>query len=181
MRLRDAARACRRAYWRRRLRLRHVDKTFLAGGRSQIARDFVAGPYGYVAPGCLIYPGVSIGPYTMIGPGVRVVGNDHIFDRPGTPVIFSGRPEQKPTVIGADVWVGAGAIILCGVRIADGAIVGAGSVVTADVPAFTVVGGVPATLLRRRFPSPEDERTHMLMLQGPVVAGEYVERLKAGR
>ena len=165
-------------YWRRRLRLAHVDKTFLAGGFSQISRDFVAGPYSFVAAGCLIYPGVSIGAYTMLGPGVRILGNDHVFDRAGTPIVFSGRPPQKPTRIGSDVWIAAGAIVLCGVTIADGAIIGAGSVVTQDVPAFTVVGGVPARLLRRRFLSEEDERLHRQMLEGPILAGGYPAKLR---
>jgi acetyltransferase-like isoleucine patch superfamily enzyme len=57
--------------------------------------------------------------------------------------------------IGNDVWIGARAIILDGVSIGNGAIVGAGAVVTKDVPAYTVVGGVPAKVLRYRF-EPEE-------------------------
>jgi acetyltransferase-like isoleucine patch superfamily enzyme len=179
MQLRSTARAIRRMYWRRRMRLAHVDRAFLAGGLSQISRDFVAGAYSYVASGCLIFPGVSIGAYTMLGPGVHILGNDHVIDQAGTPIVFSGRPPQKPTRIGSDVWIGAGAIVLCGVTIGDGAIVGAGSVVTQDVPAFTIVGGVPAKTLRRRFLSEEDEYRHMLMLEGPLLVGGYPQKLKA--
>lgn len=54
-------------------------------------------------------------------------------------------------VIGNDVWIGTGAILLDGVRIGDGAIVAAGAVVTKDVPPYTIVGGVPAREIRRRF------------------------------
>lgn len=177
MNLRDTVRALRRAYWRHRLRLAHVDRTFLAGGRSRIARDFVGGPYSFVAAGCRISPSVSIGAYTMLGPGVSILGNDHVIDRAGTPIIFSGRPVQKPTRIGSDVWICAGATILCGVSIGDGAIVAAGAVVTRDVPDFTVVGGVPAKEIRRRFKSVEDDCTHERVLKGPTVAGRYPERL----
>lgn len=177
MDLRDIYRALRRSYWRRRLRLVHVDRTFLAGGRSKIARDLVAGPYSFVGSGCLISPRVSIGAYTLLGPGVRIVGNDHVIDCVGTPIIFSGRPLQKPTHIGSDVWIGAGSIIHCGVSIGDGAVVGMGSVVTRDVSAFAVVGGVPAREIGRRFASTGDDLRHERMLQGPTFVGRYPKPL----
>ncbi len=55
-------------------------------------------------------------------------------------------------MIGNDVWIGYQAVILSGVTIGDGAIVGSRAVVTKDVPAYTIVGGVPAKSIRRRFP-----------------------------
>lgn len=55
------------------------------------------------------------------------------------------------TIIGNDVWIGYEAVILSGVRIGDGAIIGARAVVTKDVPPYTIVGGVPARPIRRRF------------------------------
>lgn len=65
--------------------------------------------------------------------------------------------EHKNCYIGNDVWIGARAIILDGISIGDGAIVGAGAVVTKDVPAYAVVGGVPAIILRYRFDKSEIE------------------------
>lgn len=59
--------------------------------------------------------------------------------------------EYRPITIGNDVWIGSRAIILDGVHIGDGAIIGAGSVVTKDVPAYAIVGGVPARVIRYRF------------------------------
>ncbi len=59
--------------------------------------------------------------------------------------------EYKPIDIGNDVWIGVRAIVCDGVKIGDGAIVGAGAVVTKDVPPYAVVGGVPAKILRYRF------------------------------
>lgn len=55
-------------------------------------------------------------------------------------------------VIGNDVWIGYEAVVLAGVTIGDGAVIGARAVVTKDVPPYAVVGGVPARLIRRRFP-----------------------------
>ena len=53
--------------------------------------------------------------------------------------------------VGNDVWIGLEAVILLGVTIGDGAIIGARAVVTKDVPPYTIVGGVPAKMIRRRF------------------------------
>ena len=177
MTLRNALRAVRRFYWRTRLRLDKVHPTFLAGGHSFISRDFVAGAFSYVGHGCEIGPGVSIGAYTMIGPGVRVLGNDHVFDRAGTAIIFSGRPPFKPTRIGKDVWIGAGAIVISGISIGDGAIIAAGAVVTKNVDAFVMLGGVPARPIRRRFNSINDEANHIHFLSQPVVGQNYPNRL----
>ena len=69
--------------------------------------------------------------------------------------------EQRHLVeIGNDVWIGSNVLILPGVHIGDGAIVAAGAVVTKDVGAFTIVGGVPAKIIRRRF---TDSQIHILM------------------
>lgn len=61
-------------------------------------------------------------------------------------------------VVGNDVWIGYEAVILAGVTIGDGAIIAARAVVTGDVPPYTIVGGVPAKPIRRRFPQPEIDR-----------------------
>lgn len=176
MNVRNLIRVIRRSYWRIRLGLRGVDATFLAGGHSLISKDFVAGPYSYVGPSCMISSGVKIGAYTMIGPRVMIIGNDHIYQLPDKPIIFSGRPEFKKTEIGADVWIGAGAIVMCGVDIGNGAVVGAGAVVTHDVAPYSIVGGVPAKFIRYRF-SPEEQALHEKMLLSVPLDGGYADRL----
>lgn len=65
--------------------------------------------------------------------------------------VASGWDNKGDIVIGNDVWIGYKAIILAGVKIGDGAIIGTGALVTKDVPAYSIVGGVPAKIIRKRF------------------------------
>jgi acetyltransferase-like isoleucine patch superfamily enzyme len=74
---------------------------------------------------------------------------------------LDGHPRNKgPTIIGNDVWIGYRAIVLSGVQIGDGAVIGAGSVVTRDVPPYTVFVGNPAVFSRARF---EDQHVEQLL------------------
>ena len=83
--------------------------------------------------------GVTIGDGVLIAAGVVITSREHPVALPRY-----GVASDAPVVIEDDVWLGAGAVILPGVTIGQGAIVGAGAVVTANVPPFTIVGGVPA-------------------------------------
>ncbi len=149
--------------------LRNVHHTFNIGGKSRISKDLVAGEFSYINKGCLIYPGVSLGRYTMLAQNVQIIGADHNYDLPGTPMTFSGRPKLAKTIIGRDVWIGANSIVFVGVKIGDGVIIAAGSVVTKDVPSYSIAGGVPAKVIRRRFDCGDDETLHNAMLDGPVL------------
>ncbi len=84
---------------------------------------------------------VTIGDRTQIGPGVQIYAADHPRD---AETRAEGLEFGRPVVIGSDVWIGGGAIILPGVTIGDGSIVGAGAVVTRDVPAGARAVGNPA-------------------------------------
>jgi len=91
---------------------------------------------------------VKIGNDVMMGPEVLIYTSNH-GTAAGTPM--RQQPlECAPVWIGNDVWIGARCIILPGVTVGDGAVLAAGAVVTADVPANAVVGGVPARLLKYR-------------------------------
>jgi phosphonate metabolism protein (transferase hexapeptide repeat family) len=79
--------------------------------------------------------------------------NDHDF--------FSWRRDNRVS-IGHDVWIGHGATVLPGVTVGDGAVIGAGAVVSRDVAPYTIIGGVPAKLIRERFPKSVAERMQAL-------------------
>lgn len=85
--------------------------------------------------------GISTYPFYIFGNG---------WERAAPPL--GALPYKGDTVVGNDVWIGYDALVMPGVRIGDGAIVATRSVVTRDVPAYGIVAGNPATVIRRRFP-----------------------------
>jgi len=145
--------------------LKSVHSTFYMSGASKISNDLIAGVYSYVGPNCIIYKGVSLGNYSMLANNVSIIGADHEYKKPGIPIIFSGRPKQKKTVIGNDVWIGAYSRIMTGVKIGDGVIVALGSIVTKDLEPYNIYGGVPAKKIKNRFQTEEDRIKHAEMLK----------------
>jgi len=121
------------------------------------------GEYTYGAP-TIIDNGeeLRIGRFCSIAQGVTIVlGGEHGMDGASTYPLFymfpgkniqqPGKISKGPINIGNDVWIGTNALILSGVTIGNGAVIAAGSVVTKDVPAYAVVGGVPARTIKMRF------------------------------
>jgi acetyltransferase-like isoleucine patch superfamily enzyme len=74
--------------------------------------------------------------------------------------------DDQPVIIEEDVWVGAGAYILNGVKVGRGSIIAAGAVVTKDIPPYAIVGGVPAKLIRYRW-TPEEIKKHEVIAYPP--------------
>jgi len=91
--------------------------------------------------------GVQIGNRVYTSPLCQIIAVNHIFDDPTKPFIEQGLTAEG-VVIEDDVWIGSGAVILDGVRVGQGAVVAAGAVVTKNVPPHTVVGGVPAKVIK---------------------------------
>ena len=91
---------------------------------------------------------VMIGDRTMVAAGCIIVTANHDLSKRGLEAFESLQP--GPVRIGSDCWLGAGVVVLPGVTIGDGAVVGAGSVVTRDLPAETICMGVPARAARSR-------------------------------
>ena len=99
---------------------------------------------------CQIQGTVSIGDNVMMGPDVLIYTTNHEFRCKDIPMRDQGYQPEKPVSIGNDVWIGARAIILPGVHIGDGCVIGAGAVVTKDVPPYCVCAGNPAKAVKER-------------------------------
>lgn len=159
----------------------------ISNGNVSVGRDFNAGrgaiisaPHGLnigdnvsVGPRTVIQVDGSIGSHVMIGMNVYIVGReDHAIDEVGIPMLASTwvgdrEPGARDSVeIGTDVWIGACSVILSGVTIGDGAVIGAGSVVTSDVESFSVNVGVPARKVGERFESDTQRSAHLQAVHG---------------
>lgn len=95
---------------------------------------------------------VTIGDNVLIGPNVVFVTDNHVYDRIDVPIRDQGISSEE-IVIEDDVWIGANAVILPGVRIGKGAIIASGAVVSRDISPYSVAGGVPAATIKERRPS----------------------------
>lgn len=91
-----------------------------------------------------------IGNYVLIAPDVKILSKTHIHNRLDIPMVLQGETSNNIVRISDDVWIGRNVIIMPGILIGKGAIVGAGAVVTKDVKPYTIVGGVPAKLIKKR-------------------------------
>jgi acetyltransferase-like isoleucine patch superfamily enzyme len=92
--------------------------------------------------------GITIGDRVYTSPLVQLLAINHVYRDPTRPMVEQGITAEG-IVIEDDVWVGAGAIVTDGVRVGKGAVIAAGAVVTKDVPPHTVVGGVPAKIIKQ--------------------------------
>lgn len=104
------------------------------------------GPYSYI--GCSGF--ISIGNNVMISPRVSIYAENHVFDSTEDTIKSQG-VKRKTVVIEDDCWIAANSIILAGVTIGKGSVVAAGSVVSKDVPPYSVVAGVPARIIKSRL------------------------------
>ena len=109
------------------------------------------GDFSGLGVGCRVPGNVKIGSNVMMGPKVVVLGQNHRYDRVDIPMQMQGNIKARRVVIGDDVWLGTCVIILPGIEIGQGAVIGAGSVVTKDIPPYSVCAGNPARLIRYRI------------------------------
>lgn len=99
---------------------------------------------------CEVYGPVTIGKNVLMGPEVVIFTSDHEFSKTDIPIIEQGNGPVEPVSIGNDCWIGMRVMIMPGVHIGDGCVIGAGAVVTKDIPPYSVAGGVPARVLKSR-------------------------------
>jgi len=131
------------------------------------AHGLVIGHFVSIGPGSIVQVNGKIGDFALIGMGVQIVGrDDHSASQVGVPMVHSEwvgdrAPSARDSVnIGRDVWIGGASVVMSGISIGEGSIIGAGSVVTRDVPPYTIVAGNPARVLRSRFESRAEEVLH---------------------
>ncbi len=122
----------------------HVWLTAPGSGRIRIG----SGTFLNIAVMVAALDSVEIGDHCMLANGCFVTDSNHRFDDPVRPVPWQGFSSRGPTRIGDNVWCGAGAVVTSGVTIGERAVIGANSVVTSDIPAFSVATGAPARVLR---------------------------------
>ena len=156
-----------RAKWSRNRRRPILQELFGAGGDSvwmqppffcDYGSNILLGQRVFFNFNCVVLDvcQVKIGDYTMCGPAVQIYTATHPLEAE----LRRTQEFAKPIEIGADVWVGGGAIICPGVRIGERTVIGAGSVVTRDVPSDVLAAGNPCRVIRKleKGDGPEPDR-----------------------
>lgn len=124
----------------------HPSAIIYDNGRVSIGDDVYIGPRAYLSGN------VTIGNGVMIGPNSFIIGDNHRFSSVGIRMIdISRKYDLLDVIIHDDVWVGCNCVLLGRVEVYPGAIIGAGSVVTRDVPPCSIVAGNPARFIKDRF------------------------------
>ncbi len=150
--------------------------------------DSTLGRYSYIGYDSQV-TNCEIGQFCSIAGGCIIGSAEHPTSWVSTSPVFEGvahsgprkrfahhtLPESKRTFIGNDVWIGARVTIKAGVKIADGAVIGSGAVVTKDIPPYAIVAGVPARILKYRFP--EDVIEKLLKFQWWNLDDEDIEKI----
>ncbi len=145
----------------------HCGRGVFIWGRNKIVigDNFYIGKYSSIETDCII------GDNVIIANHVGVVGRyDHNYQEVGTPIRLAPQIRDKNynwkgsdeiTIIEDDVWIGFGAIIMSGVRIARGSIIAAGAIVTKDTEAYSIYAGIPAKKISNRFDNELDLQEHI--------------------
>lgn len=112
-------------------------------------RGIIIGNNSGIGVNCKIQQNVKIGNDVMMGEDIIIITCTHKFDNCSIPMRVQGL-KMGPVTIEDDVWIGSRVVILPGVKIGKGSIIGVGAVVTKDVSEYSIVGGIPAKLIRSR-------------------------------
>jgi acetyltransferase-like isoleucine patch superfamily enzyme len=138
-------------------------------------KDVTFGHCVQLGPNCSINCDIEFGNYILVAPNVSFVGkDDHIYDLPQNLIWNNKRGDSFKTIIGSDVWIGHGVIILAGVKIGNGAIIAAGSVVIKDIGDCEIVGGNPANFIKYRFTNLDEVKKHTEFLHNYFAKSERI-------
>jgi maltose O-acetyltransferase len=129
-----------------------------AGGRINIekgawfgsGRGISVGDRSGLGLDCLVMGPLTLGQDVMVGPRCMFISQAHNTGDVSLPMTDQGMAEDRPIVVEDDVWFGAAVIVLPGVRVGHGSVIGAGSIITKDVPPFACVAGSPARVVKYR-------------------------------
>lgn len=122
----------------------------IESGAEFTARQIRIGDHSAIGVNCRVVGPVTLGDNVMMGPDVLILTQNHGFSTIDLPMRLQASSDPKPVVIEDDVWLGARAILLPGVRVGRGSIVGAAAVVTRDVEPYSIVAGNPARVVNTR-------------------------------
>lgn len=139
------------------IRLVLLRRLFQIGDHTIVEPGFKFGMKGVLKIGhhCQINEDVyiqsaEIGDYVLIAQRVAILSVTHVMDRRDIYIKLQGSTASRAVIIENGAWIGRNVVVMPGIRIGEGAVVGAGAVVTKDVPPYAIVGGVPARLIRYR-------------------------------
>ena len=154
-----AIRKCEKEYVLSRFKSRGKN-VYIGDNCHFITETLSVGDNVHIGRGCCFqsaHGDIKIGNHVMFGPGVHIHGGNHITDVVGVYMdeVKKEVGQDAPVIVDDDVWIGANAMILGGVHIGRGSVIGAASVVTKDVPAYSISVGVPSRVIGMRF----DEKT----------------------
>jgi acetyltransferase-like isoleucine patch superfamily enzyme len=141
-------------------------------GHALVRGDVTFGAHCTVNPYAMISGKVTCGDGVRIASHVSLVGFNHGYDDPDTP-IYLQKHETLGITIEDDVWIGANVVVVDGVTIGRGAVIAAGAVVSKDVPPMAIVGGVPAKVLRYRGRSRRDDTRAQLAALGERARAQF--------
>jgi len=157
-----------------------IGKNFHCGIRVRLwaKNSLVIGDDFYIGRDSFIETDCKIGNQVILANRVAIIGKyDHHFQQIGIPIRFASQIKDKDyswkgnyllTTIGDDVWIGCGAIIMGGVKIGNGCIIAAGSIVTRDLDPYWIYGGSPAKKIKKRFISDIDQNLHIKKLYSKI-------------
>ena len=144
------------AYW---VRMKLVSLIFFRCGKDVIIKSrayfgngehVIIGDRSQLGKNMRAESDLQLGDDVVMGPDVVIMSSSHAFDSVDLPVNQQGGRARRPVTIGNDVWIGTRVIILPGIQVGNHSIIGAGSVVTKNVPPLAIVAGNPAKIIRFR-------------------------------
>lgn len=141
-------------YWSLRLNTIGQHVTIFPGSILADAKDISIGHHVFINSGAHFYTAgssITIGDYVLIGPHCSMIAANRDYTDWRMPMYFNRSYIKKPIIIGDDVWIGENVTITAGVTVSRGAVIATGAVVTKDVPAYAIVGGIPAKVIKYRF------------------------------